>query len=84
MKTIEELKESSKLMETLPTAIVSYYREPTDSKMRIILFDASRLRRLKGDKDYKVCVDLICVHLIHECSFTFINHIEQELLTVKI
>lgn len=84
MKTINEFKEACNLRDTLPDAIVSYYHEPTDAKLRIILFDATRLRRLEGEGWYKVCVDLICIRILYACDHAFIDRIEQELLTVKI
>lgn len=82
--TQEERTEARKLMETLPSDIVSYYRNPTDSKKRIILFNATRLKRLEGSGWYTVCVDRICTHILYACDHAFIDSIEQELLTVKI
>lgn len=81
--TAESRKESAELMDALPTAIVSYYREPTDSKKRIILFYASRLRRLEGEGWYKVCVDTICIRILYACDHAFVDSIEQELLTIN-
>lgn len=82
--TLKERTESQDLMNTLPSDIVSYYRNPSDSKLRIILFNATRLRRIEGDSWYKICVDRICIRILYACDHAFIDHIEQELLTVKI
>ena len=76
--------ESKKLMDTLPIDIVSYYRNPTDGKKRLILFGATRLKRLEGSDWYKICVDQICIRILYACDHAFVDSIEHELLTVKI
>lgn len=82
--TSKERNKSTELIDALSIDIVSYYREPTDSKMHSVLLGAIHLRRIEGDERYKACVDQICVRILYICDHAFVGHIKQSLLTLKI
>lgn len=79
--TLKDEKTAEKLRNLLPTAIRSYHRDPSAAKLRIILYDATRLRTLEGDYQYMQIVNTICTNLRSHCNDPFVTYIDNLLLT---
>ena len=68
---------------TLPTDIVSYYRNPTDAKLSILLLTASRFRSIIGVDQYRLSIAMVCAQIVYACDHAFIDYMEHELLTYQ-